>query len=312
MNTNAIGSSASAGLNSEAARAGARISLGRTFLWAVRRELWEYRMLYLAPLAAAGLFLVAFGVSAVHFTRTMHRLIALGTMERHAAITSPYDMIGGLMMLTMMIVAAFYCLDALYGERRDRSVLFWKSMPASDTTTVLAKASIPFVVLPLVVWATAAVAEFLMLLLSSGALAAGGASVGELWHSLPLPRMLVLLLYHLIMAHVLWHAPFYAWLLLVGAWARRTPFVWAFLPPIALCFIEKIVFKTTYFLDMLKYRLNGNGMDVVLSENRFPIDPMTQMTPMRYMGSVGLWTGLAVTAAFLAGAIWLRRNRGVI
>ncbi|HTR24941.1 MAG TPA: hypothetical protein VMI10_13255 [Terriglobales bacterium] len=312
MTTNAIGSSARASLGSEVAGTNTGISPAQNFLWAVRRELWEYRMLYLGPLAATGLFLAAFAVSTLHFARTMRLASALGAIRLHDSIASPYDMIAGLTMLTMMIVGAFYCLDALYGERRDRSVLFWKSMPVSDTVTVLAKASIPFVVLPLLVWAIAVVAQFLMLILSSGALAASGQSVGELWHALPLPRMFVLLLYHLIMAHVLWHAPFYAWLLLVGAWARRTPFVWAVLPPIALCFIEKIVFNTTYFLDMLRYRLNGNGMDVLLSQNRFPIDPMTQMTPVRYLGSLGLWTGLAVTVAFLWVATWLRRNRGPV
>ena len=46
-------------------------------------------------------------------------------------------------MLTAMVVGLFYCLDALNGERRDRSILFWKSLPVSDTTAVLAKASIP-------------------------------------------------------------------------------------------------------------------------------------------------------------------------
>ena len=69
--------------------------------------------------------------------------------------------------MTALFVVIFYCLDALYGERRDRSILFWKSLPVSDLTTVLAKASIPLVVLPLVVFAITVAVQLAMLLLSS-------------------------------------------------------------------------------------------------------------------------------------------------
>jgi len=200
----------------------------------------------------------------------------------------------------------------LYGERRDRSTLFWKSLPVSDTTTVAAKATIPFVVLPLLAFAVGVATQFLILLLTSAVLAASGQSVAMLWAQISLPRMSLLLLYHLLMVHVLWHAPLYAWLLLVGAWVRRAPFVWAFLPPVALCFLEKIVFGTTHFLDMLRYRLNSNGMDVLLAQGHFPTDPMTQMTPLRYLSSPGLWIGLAFAVVFLAAAVRLRRYRGPI
>ncbi len=64
-------------------------------------------------------------------------------------IEQPYTFAAGCIMATAFIVGVFYCLDALHGERRDRSILFWKSLPVSDLTTVLSKASIPLVVLPL-------------------------------------------------------------------------------------------------------------------------------------------------------------------
>src|SRR6185312_9302365 len=61
----------------------------------------------------------------------------------------PFEMAAGVLMLTIILISVFYCLDALHSERRDRSILFWKSLPVSDVTTVLAKASIPLIVLPL-------------------------------------------------------------------------------------------------------------------------------------------------------------------
>ena len=61
-----------------------------------------------------------------------------------------------LIMLSTTLVAVFYCLDALYGERRDRSILFWRSLPVSDTVAVLTKASIPIVgILPLLTFVIA-------------------------------------------------------------------------------------------------------------------------------------------------------------
>ena len=90
----------------------------------------------------------------------------------------------------------FYCLDALHGERRDRSILFWKSLPVSDLTTVLAKASIPLVILPLLTFAITVAMQWIMLLLSSAVLLASGLSVATLWTQLSLFQMSLMLLYH--------------------------------------------------------------------------------------------------------------------
>ena len=114
----------------------------RPFYWSVRRELWENRSIYFAPLGVAGVFLIGFLVS---------KMPGLSLdLHHNDALLAPYDIVAGLMMVTTMLVNVFYCADALYGERRDRSILFWKSLPVSDLTTVLAKASIPLVVVLLV------------------------------------------------------------------------------------------------------------------------------------------------------------------
>jgi len=296
------------------AEAGTPAALGkmRSFYWTLRRELWESRSLYLAPLGVSAVFLMGFAVRAFRLPERMRSLAALGDpMRQHAEIASAYNILAGLMMLTGMVVATFYCLDALHGERRDGSILFWKSLPVSDLTTVLAKAAVPLGILPLFVFAVTFVTQWIMLLLSSAVLAASGQSVAALWEHLSFFRMSGLLLYHLLTIHALWHAPLYAWLLLVSAWARRTPFLWAFLPPIAICYLEKIAFNTTHLLSLLEYRLQG-GMEALTVEGTFPMDPMTHLTPFRFVSTPGLWIGLAITAAFLGAAVRLRRDRGPI
>ena len=106
----------------------------RLMYWSVRRELWENRSIYLAPLAVAAVALFGFSLSSI--AGIWEKPLRLNPAQPQA----PYDMAAGLMMLTGIVVSVFYCLDALHGERRDRSILFWKSLPVSDLTTVLAKA----------------------------------------------------------------------------------------------------------------------------------------------------------------------------
>jgi len=283
------------------------LSATRPLYWSVRRELWENRSIYLAPLAAAGVYLLAWMVAVMRLPHKWRALSGVEMIRRHA-IAEPYDFAAGLLMVTAMIVGVFYCLDALHGERRDRSILFWKSLPVSDVTTVLAKASIPLAVLPALTIMITLATQVLVLMMSSMALAASGQSVGAYWEQLSWFQMWAMLVYHLLTVHLLGHAPFYAWFLLVSAWARRAAFLWAVLPLIAIGFIEKIVFNTSYFGEMLESQLSG-GSEAVPFPGRWPIDPMTHVTPGHFLVSPGLWLGLAVTAAFLFAAVKIRRNR---
>jgi len=289
----------------------AAISAARLMYWSVQRELWENRSIYLAPLGAAAVILSGFLISMIGLPRKMRALATLDAPHQHAAVTTPYDFAAGLIMATTVIVGVFYCLDALHGERRDRSILFWKSLPVSDLTTVLSKATIPIVVLQLLTFTITVATQWIMLLLSSSVLLGNGLSVAPLWTQLSLFPMSLMLLYHLVTVHALWHAPIYAWLLLVSGWARRAAFLWAFLPPLAICIAEKVAFNTWHFADLLLYRLGG-GAEAVALPGRFPIDPMAHLTPGNFLGSPGLWIGLAATAAFLAAAVRVRRYRGPI
>src|SRR6476646_4393058 len=284
----------------------------RPLYWSVRRELWENRAIYIAPLASAAVAVVAFLIGMVALPgHRMSTVMALNPARQRAQIILPYDIAAALIMATAFFVGLYYCLDALHGERRDRSILFWKSLPVSDLTTVLSKASIPLALM-LFSFVLTFVTQFIMLLLSSAVVLAEGLNVATLWTNVSLFRSSLMLLYHLVTVHALWYAPIYAWLLLVSAWARRAPFLWAVLPPLAVGALEKLVFNTTYFGLAVAQRFTGGGTDAVTVGDSFPTHPMTHLTPGIFLSSPGLWIGLAVTAAFLAGAIRLRRYRGPI
>jgi len=264
-------------------------------VWQVRRELWENRSIYLAPLIVAAVIALA------SFGAVRHNL-------KPDNLATHEELVGGILMGTTLLVAIFYCLDALYGERRDRSVLFWKSMPVSDWTAVLSKMAVPMVILPVVTFVLAIATQLIMLLAATAYLSMKGQSAAALW-SLPWLRMTTGMLYHLITVHSLYYAPIFGWLLLVSAWAKRLPFLWAFLPLAAIGFIEKIVFNTTHFATMLGSRISGGMEDDAAKGGMMMLWPSH---PLEFLTNPGLWIGLAIAAICVTIAVRLRRYRDPI
>ena len=281
----------------------------RPFYWSVRREVWENKSVYVAPLAAAAVLLFGYAISTITLPRRVQALQALDPGRQSATITMPYNVIAGLVFVTAFIVAVFYCLDALHGERRDRSILFWKSLPVSDRTAVLAKASIPLVVLPLVVFAVVVAAHVFILALSTLVLAGNGPGLATLWTHVRVSQTAVALLYALA-ATSLWHAPLYGWLLLVSAWARRSAILWAVLPPLAIAVFERIAFQSSYFGRWLAWRLAGwFTQGFVTRVKGTAVEPLAAMTPGKLLTTPGLWAGLLFAALFLFAAVRVRRRR---
>jgi len=286
------------------------LSTTRPLYWSIRRELWENRSIYVAPLAVAVVGLLGFSISLIGLPRSMRELTALDPAHQRIMLAMPYSHAAWLLILTAFVVGMFYSLDALHGERRDRSILFWKSLPVSDLTTVLSKASIPLVVLPLLVdqflitlqnreWIDPIFGRdiahrrqwiafleraieyhgddtiaLIMLLLSTVVLLISDAGARTLWTNLPLFQMQFVLLYGLAVL-ALWHAPLYVWLLLVSGWARRATFLWAVLPPLAIGVFEKTAFHTSYFGSLLHDRLSGFAADAFAfkGQDGVPVDP---------------------------------------
>ena len=279
----------------------------RPFYWSVWREVWENKSIYIAPLIVAGVILFGMLVSARHLPDLRRKALLLEATRQRAAIELPYDIVAMMIIITAFIVGVFYCLDALHGERRDRSILFWKSLPVSDLTIVLSKATIPLVVLPMIVLAIVIVTQFTMLLLSSAFLLTSGLAATT-WANFNLVQQSLILLYSLI-AIALWHAPIYGWALLVSVVARRATFLWAVLPLLAIGFFEKITFNTSYFGSMLKDRLLGFAAPAFNFQPHHGV-ALESLTPGRYLSSPGLWIGLLFAVAFVAAAIRLRRYHG--
>jgi ABC-2 type transport system permease protein len=283
----------------------------RPLYWSVWREVWENRSIYIAPLIVATVQVLGLAISTIGLAERRRAVLLLDPAQQRAAIEVPYDIAAMMMIFSVFIVGVFYCLDALHGERRDRSILFWKSLPVSDLTTVLSKAIIPLAVLPVIAFALTVCVQLIMVLMTSANLLTHGMSPATTWAHFPLVQNWLVLLYGLI-AIALWHAPIYGWLLLVSGWARRATFLWAVLPFIAIQIFEQITFGTSYVASMLKYRVLGFAPHAFgfRGQGHPTIDSLSQLTPGTYLSSAGLWLGLVFAAAFLIAAARLRRYRG--
>ena len=281
----------------------------RHFYWSVRRELWEHGAIYLAPLIAAGVALAGFLVGAVHLPRLVSAASTIAGAKKAGGIATPYEFGAFAVVATGLIVAIFYCLGALYNERRDRSILFWKSLPVSDLTAVLAKAAVPILLQPPLMLLIVLGAHLVMLILGTLIVAANGLDPSVLWAHTDMASIWWNLAHGLPLLS-LWYAPFYAWLILASAWARRTPYLWAFAPPLGLALLERLALGTHVVWSWLQLRLVGPFIAAYLegqhegAPGSHPLSP----NPASFE-SPHFWIGLILAAGFLAAAVRLRRSR---
>ncbi len=267
----------------------------KDFAVMIRREFWEHRSLWLAPLVTLGLMLLL----ALIATMTPGGHIQLGGGPRAAVeLTGNASLVGmaGIAapaMIVMLIVMAVYLLDCLYAERKDRSILFWKSLPVSDLKTVLSKLAAGWVLVPLwtllLVWITFPVILALAHL-KGGPVAEVASQVAAFAKEDSVAEAMGWMLSAWVL-NLLWLAPVAVWLLLCSVWARRTPYLFAVLIPLGLMLIERTLFRSDYVADFLGHRLS-------------PIAELWQG-----WSRPGLWLGLVAAALMVAVVVRLRRYR---
>ena len=283
--------------------------LVRTFLWQIRRELWEHRALWAAPLAVA-VFAVIIHFGSSLSVSDAERAASIGDPTRARGFMDLYSAMAGATLVTGLVVGVLYSLSALQGERRDRSILFWKSLPVSDGMTVLSKAAIPLVVVPLFVVAIVVVASLTMLGLQSLVWIANGFDPRTVWSRVDLPFLWLALLYGLpFMA--LWNAPLYAWMLLVSAWSRRVAFLWAVAPFVAILMVEHLALHHTSAHWMLERRLGGGVLQPWSADGAGVIwvQRLSDLDPARIYSLPGLWVGVLLAAGLFYATVRVRRSR---
>ena len=295
----------------------------------LQRELWEHRSIYVAPAVIALLVILTTLTAQVSVDGMQH--IDMGIIgasnlpdnARAGALTVAMVGMSITFFFAMGILAAVYSLDSLYAERKDRSILFWRSIPSTDFETVLSKLLTATVVIPLVTFAMIVVTHLVVLSTTSVWLAIrGGNALHLIWSSAPFLDVWAATLVFLL-ALPLWLAPFTGWFLLVSAFTRRSPFLTAALPIAILPLLEKMIFdsavfaeaffvrsvKMPLFIDLSTMERIFDDVDSLASIGNAELSLLGLMDIGGFLGNPGLWLGLVVCGLFTAAAIYVRRYR---
>ncbi|OOG55857.1 hypothetical protein B0E47_08335 [Rhodanobacter sp. B05] len=322
-----------------------KTSTTNTLFWLVKREFWEHRGgLFWAPVITGGVFLLlnlmgivtgevlgaghGFNLAFGGSQNNMNLLVKALDKQSMDTVGAGLDLVmyspSMIISIVMGFVVFFYCLGALYDDRRDRSILFWKSLPVSDAATVLSKVIAATVVAPFIAVVVGTVTGILMLMMFALTLSLHGVGV---WHLLTLshPLQVMLNLVGSIPLYLLWALPTVGWLMLCSAWARSKPFLWAVVLPVAIGVAigwfnllgTLNVSNSWYWREVLGRvllsvfpggwltqvsHIGGDGPAELLSS-------LGVMHTYAAIGSLNLWIGVAAAVAMLAGAIWFRRWR---
>jgi ABC-2 type transport system permease protein len=285
-----------------------------TAIWLVRREFWENRAIWMIP-AVIGGFMVLIAL----FGRV--DLMSISQVPRQAVGGGFLLVVGATFFAVMSIYSTWYLLDCLYADRKDRSVLFWKSMPISDTTTVLSKLATALIVIPAVYFAAADLTTLIMAFIVS--VRSSSSIGGALWHADLWLQLQALWLY-MIVTTALWYLPIAAYLLVVSAWAKRAVMLWSILPPLALVLAERWLFDSHVIASEIGERLLGYPAEAFRDDPgccswvTTVVDNDTITTPTsiwgifnagRFFSSPEMWIGAAVGATLIVCAIQLRTRR---
>jgi ABC-2 type transport system permease protein len=299
----------------------------------VRREMWEHRAFWLVPTVIASMFtllMMRAGVELIdpghaHDIARMNEKVADklaldGFLQQTDMAATAFAAAGLPFAICLGFLIVFYLLDSLYSDRRDRSVLFWRSMPVTDVQTVLSKLATATIAGPVATLAvlTAAFAAW------GGLVALFGSWAGfDYWWLGLNPLAWLEAAVSLFGAHVgfmLVSAPIIGWVLLASAWAPRAPFLWAALPPLAVGMFENMFFESNRFLEAI-----GRHYEVLVPQIFIDHDHLREVAirgdgykvslgpafalSADYLTEPRLYLGIAIGAGFVAGAVWMRRFR---
>ncbi len=286
-----------------------------TYVWLVRREFWENRAIWIIPAAIGVLLTLAslFGTVEATFFDSPERTRSMAGMMFLA--------FGALFFAAMSLYSYWYLLDCLYADRKDRSVLFWKSLPITDAATVLSKLFVALIAIPVVYFAAADLASLLaafVLSVRAHSLLANALWQPDVW--LQLQAVWV----YVILTSAIWYLPITGWLLLVSAWARRSVMLWSMLPPLAVILAERLLIGTHVCLSVIYERLVGYaywafsgpahadqwpaGWSAAEAAGAAPTI-WRLLNPWGFLSSPATWIGILIGVALIVASIQVRTRR---
>ncbi len=298
------------------------------YLALMKRETWEHRSIWVTPLAIASV--VTLGtLTALMFAGEFARELDVaifgaqniaGDMERKAVLTGFFVGSSWLFLLGLSILTIFYALDSLYAERKDKSILFWRSLPVTDAETVISKLLTALLVIPGVAIVAIIATHLVNLIVTSIWVTVKGGNAGVLiWGSVPLLDNWLATVF-VVYGMAIWMSPFVGWFLFVSAYTKRAPLLMAFLPLVLIPMIEGIFLRSGHFAEAVWGRgakiplFAGIDMERFFDEGHARateemVSLLAYIDLGRFVTSIDTWIGVIVCGLLTTAAIYVRRYR---
>jgi ABC-2 type transport system permease protein len=306
----------------------------KTMEWLVKREFWEYKGMFFWAPVRLGLLMIGLLVAIMIYSGG-HNMNFAGhsvsaalehKLEIGAAMANNYIAASVPVFMMLGAMVFFYCLGAMFEERRDRSILFWKSLPVSDSMTVLSKVALALLVAPLISIVVGIIVSFAMLMIICIVMAFQGLNfLGALFSNGDF-YLTPLRLIGMWPVYVLWAIPTVGWLLMVSAWARSKVFLWAVgMPVLGLLvvkmadFVFKLNLDVQWFSHHIVLRVLGGLFPGIWLGFQDGTEQMV-MSQHEHMGNMltyawtsladaEMWVGVVAGVLMIFAAIKLRRWR---
>ena len=313
-----------------------------TMKWLVKREFWEHKGgFFWAPVVVGAImtFFLAITLLAGVVMGTkhgfhvngedMHDLSGVMTAEQKAqfahGLATGYMGVATPLIMVLGFMVFFYCLSALYDERKDRSVLFWKSLPISDQETVLSKLVMALGLAPLITLVAATITSVLSMFFICIAAAVMGVNLFVPVLSSSATYLAPFQMAATIPVYILWALPSVGWLMMVSAWSRTKPFLWAVGVPVltgALISWFNAIFDYGWNVSWFWKHIVGRGLLSVAPgswfgfndslQNSIHSEPkMSDLVAISWqsLATADLWIGAVLGAGMIYVAMRLRRYR---
>ena len=294
----------------------------------LQREIWEHRSIYVTPLAIASIVTLG-ALAALVFAGGFAKELDLaifgatnlaGDAERKVVLTGFFIGTSWLFLFAAGVLTIFYTLDSLYAERKDKSILFWRSLPITDAEAVISKLATAVLVIPLVTVAAIVATHIVNLIVTSLWVSAKGGDAGLLiWGSVPLlDNWLAGLI--VILASAIWMSPFIGWFLFVSAFTKRAPLLMAFMPLVLIPLLEAIFLRSSMFAEAVFGRggviplFRGMDIEAFFDEENLRVNEefvslLALLDIPKFITSASMWIGVIVCGLFVTAAIYVRRYR---
>jgi ABC-2 type transport system permease protein len=298
------------------------------YLALIRRELWEHRSMWITPVAIASIITLGTLTGLMFVGDFAHELnVAFfsaqniaGQAERQAVLTGFFLGSSPLFLLGLAVLIIFYSLDSLYAERKDKSILFWRSLPVTDAETVISKLLTAVILIPAITIGALIATHIVNLIITSIWVSVKGGDAGlMIWGSVSLlDNWLAAII--VIYGMLIWMSPFVGWFLFVSAYTKRAPLLMAFLPLALIPMIEGIFLRSAHFAEAVWGRsvqiplFSGIDVQAIFDEdtmhvNEDMISLLGTIDIGKFVTSIDTWIGVVVCGLLITAAIYVRRYR---